>query len=106
MVGKIFAVFPYGDTLCHERIVNLLRPERSEGLHFFNAALDRGYAQFGFLVLKYISKWAEWTQIWQSWSLRVYAGFAEPILLSATRGPRLLSDQNAKMAPRALESKK
>ena len=25
-----------------------LRPERSEGLHFFNAALDRGYAQFGF----------------------------------------------------------
>ena len=24
----------------------LLRPERSEGLHFFNEALDRGYAQF------------------------------------------------------------
>ena len=24
----------------------LLRPERSEGLDFFNEALDRGYAQF------------------------------------------------------------
>ena len=84
----------------------IIKALAKRGPSFFNAALDRGYAQFGFLVLKYISKWAEWTQIWQSWSLRVYAGFAEPILLSATRGPRLLSDQNAKMAPRALESKK
>ena len=45
-----------------------LRPERSEGLHFFNVALDRGYAQFGFLILKYSLKWMEWAQIWQSWS--------------------------------------
>ena len=61
-------------------ILAWLRPERSEGLHFFNEALDRGYAQFGFLLMKYIFKWSKWAQIWLSWSWRVYAGFTEPIL--------------------------
>ena len=53
-----------GKQLCNR----LLRSERSEDLHFFNAALDRGYAKFGFLLLKYIFKLAKWTEIWLSWS--------------------------------------
>ena len=34
-------------------ILAWLRPERSEGLHFFNAALDRGYAQFHWDIIKW-----------------------------------------------------
>ena len=41
-----------------------LRPERSEGLHFFNAALDRGYAQFGFAVEKLSYFLSDWDETW------------------------------------------
>ena len=42
----------------------LLRPERSEGLHFFNAALDRGYAQFGLSGLKWSYFLSDWDETW------------------------------------------
>ena len=43
---------------------DLLRPERSEGLHFFNAALDRGYAQFQWATLKWSYFMSDWDETW------------------------------------------